>query len=297
MKLTYASAADWAAREPSPDPTELEVYAAQRDLAIVDTLKGYTSSASAEESQRQRKRGGNRGFAYALEEWILPCIGGAGLLFGMLMLSPQTFFGDSISYWGGGGKRFEIDTVGYSNVDTRIVLATIMSMLGLVLLAGNAIARTISKNARLETSVMSLIMMAISAVSILYITVISNEGFDGFAVPLAAHIGVLIAGVANIVLYQVHKRRRHPSNDDAEQAQPRQLQQHLAQRYAAANAQFAQLPPARQQEILTDRAQAVNVLVARGVLHPKVEQDLGHLRFGDLTAALTSARTDARASA
>ena len=294
MKLTYASATDWATREPQPDPAEIEVYAAQRNLDIVDTLMGYSKSDPASAHHGKSRKS----FAYVLEEYVLPAVGGAALVVGLIMLSPSSIWGDSITYWGSSGKSFEVDTVDYSNLDSRIMLATIISLVGLVLLAGNAIARALTKGARSESAVISWLMMAVSVGSIVYIVVLGNEGFDGFTVPLITHVGVIIAGIANIVIYRVNRRRKKAQGAaDAQQSEhagrSSQPHKHGAQRYATATAQFNKLAPQRQQEILADRAQAVHVLVSRGMLHPQVEQDLSHLRFGELTAALSAARTPA----
>ena len=287
MKLTYASAADWATRDPAPDPAETEVYAAQRNLDIVSTMMGY-----ADEAEQPRSRAQSRGFAYMLEEWILPAVGAAALLVGVILLSPSTIYGDSIGWRTSHGATFDIDTVNFSNLDGRILTAIICSLIGFVLLTGNWIAHLISKNTRGDTVAASVIMMLSAAVGLLYIWLLGREGYDGFAVPVGVMIGIVVAGSANIVLFYVHKRaRKAQEGDDAlpePQRQARANDRLQVQRLAEAQVQFRQLPPERQHEIMADRAQAVQMLTQRGILHPQIEHELPRLGFGELTSALNA---------
>lgn len=286
MKLTYASAADWASRDPEPDPSEIEAYSAQRDLDIVSTMMGYSTEADA-----QRMRRGKRGFVYILEEWILPAIGGAALIFGVIMLSPSTIFGDSVGWITGSGSNFDIDTVSYSNLDGRIMTAIITSLIAFVLLAANVITHLSSKNIRGESTAAALIMMIASGVGLVYIWLLGNEGFSGFTMPVLTYAGIIAAGIVTfIVYYSQGGHRRDREEFEVERDPERAERKHAVQRFVEAEAQFAQLPTGRQQEILADRAQAVQVLTQRGVLHPQIQQDLPHLRFGELTAALTTSR-------
>lgn len=288
MKLTYASAADWATRDPAPDPAEIEAYAAQRNLDIVSVMLGYEAS-DAEKQQEQQRRKGKGGFAYVLEEWLLPAVGAAALLFGVVLLGPSTIFGDSFGWYSNNRSTWEIDTVNYTNLDGRILTAIISSLIGFALLVGNIVSQLVTKKMRGESSAAAAIMMVIAGVGLVYIWLLTREGFDGFAIPALVYCGVIAAGIVTIIIYYAQGGHRRGRNElqpkkDTNSANRQSVQ---AQRLAQAEAQFAQLPHARQQEILADRAQAVQVLTQRGVLHPQVAQNLPNFRFGQLTQAMS----------
>ena len=251
---------------PSPQLADVEREAARgipevvHALAVENLPKGSRDSAF--------RKGG---FAHILEEWLFPCVGLAALIFSALMVAPTAWFGRTLSYTNGSGSNYEFDTVNFTNVGSRLTIALLCAIVGLILVVTNTVVRSVQRHWRLASQALAVTVTTGAIINVVFLAINIYDGFGELMIAMWAYLALVVGGLIMSILSFTGYRRG---------------------RIRAVESLFARLPQEQQRAILADRARALDVLVQRDIARHQEADRVSKLPFGRYTGRVNAKREE-----
>lgn len=245
----------WASSGHNPQLEQLEWHAAQGITALQNEL--------LREGRRiDHPKGPGRKALRVLEDWLMPMIGGAALLFCIYMVSPSAWFGDTVGYVSQFGVHTDVETVNAANETSRFVLALVCGLLAGALAILNCVLCGIARSWRVASYVSFGAFSVFSTINVIYLAVNVMDGYEKLTPALWIFIALSVMFIVfTLIAYLNWSRGRHHRAGEV----------------------FATLDPAHRQALLFDRNAALGILVQRGTLDDPQAQRMAKRPFGRIT--------------
>lgn len=251
---------------PSPQLGDVEREAAR---GIPELSRALASENLPRNSSAGAFRKG--GFAHILEEWLFPCVGLAALIFSAIMVAPASWFGRTLTYRYESGADFEFETVNFTNVGSRLTIALLCAIVGLILVVTNTVVRSIQRHWRLASQALAVMVTIGAIINVVFLAINIYDGFGEFMIPMWVYLALVVGGLVMSILSFTGYRRG---------------------RIRAVESLFARLPQEQQRAILTDRARALDVLVQRDIARHQEAERVSKLPFGRYTGTVNAQREE-----
>ncbi|WP_293694918.1 hypothetical protein [uncultured Agrococcus sp.] len=241
-----------------------------------EAAKGIPEVASALAVENLPKGSGDGtfrkgGFAHFLEEWLFPCVGLAALVFSALMVAPASWFGRTITYVYDSGADYDFETVNFTNVGSRLTIALLCAVIGIILVVTNIVVRSVQRHWRLASQAMAVMVTIGAIINAMFLAINIYDGFGELMIPMWAYLALVVGGLIMSILSFTGYRRG---------------------RIRAVESLFARLPQEQQRAILTDRARALDVLVQRDIARHQEADRVSKLPFGRYTGRVNAKREE-----